>query len=212
MADNDNSTKQKIGTPKSKDAYRQAWNAAMADRKAERPIASEMMKSPELVRALEHMLECTGDPVFSDALAAVVAYRFDQLGLKRGGNRAETEVFGDIMQGYLVQIRFNVERRGWTVPVSTQEVVSTFKVSGQSFETTTHELARKYRAWVHAGYPEPAIENAGDLGYTWIVFPAGDKPLDLGPVVVPLEGLTVKATNFWRRLLRDGDIKVRRVP
>ncbi len=212
MAENDNSPKQKIGTPKSKDAYRQAWDAAMGQPSRPQSKASELMKVPELVRALEHMFGSTGDPIFADALAAVTSYGFEKHGLKRGGDRAEALTFGDLDEGYLAQIRFMVERRGWTVPVATQEVVARFRVPGQSFDTVTHELARRYRAWVAAGFPSPNIDDVGDLGYSWLVFPINDETLNLGRIVIPPEGLTVKATGFWRRLLRDGSIRVQRVP
>ena len=192
--------------PLSKDEYRRQWDEKV--RAPERVEAGEAMKIPELLRSLEHMLNSTGDPLFSDTIAAVEAYGFKGRGLKRGGADASKESWGDPDEGYLNHIRYNVERFGWKVAEATQQVVALYNAPGQSFDTLVERLAAKYRAWALAGHPAPVIGDPGDIKQPWTVFPVDDAPLNLGHVVVPVEGVTVSATSFWRRIFRDGVIRV----
>ncbi|WP_237479259.1 hypothetical protein [Lichenibacterium dinghuense] len=166
------------------------------------------MKIPELLRSLEYIRDSTGDPLFSDTIAAIESYGFKGRGLKRGGTDASKQSWGDPDEGYLNHIRFDIERFGWSVPESTQHIVAQYKAPGQSFDTIVDRLATKYRAWAAAGHPAPIIADPGDIGQRWTVFPVGDAPLNLGHAVVPVEGLTVNVTNFWRRVFRDGSIRV----
>lgn len=192
--------------PLSKDEYRRQWEAKA--RVPERVDAGEAMKIPELLRSLEHMLNSTGDPLFSDVMAAVESYGFKGRGLKRGGADALKEAQGDPDEGYLNHIRYTVERFGWKVAEATQQVVARYNAPGHSFDTIVDRLSAKYRSWAAAGHPGPAYGDPGDIGQFWTVFPVDNTPLNLGRVVVPVEGITVSATNFWRRMFRDGVIRV----
>ncbi len=192
--------------PLPKDEYRRQWEAK--PRPPVRQETGEPMKVPELLRSLQRMLETTGDPLFADTIAAVEAYGFKGRGLTRGGNDARKEAWGDPDEGYLNHIRFNKDRFGWTVPECTQEVVARLNAHGPSFDTIVDRLSNRYRAWAAAGHPAPTIADPGDIGQTWTVFPIGDEPLNLGDIVVPVDGVTVSVTNFWRRIFRDGVIRV----
>ena len=191
--------------PLSKDEYRRQWDEKV--RIPEPAIPSEAMRIPELLRSLDHILHSTGDPLFSDVMAAVKSYGFDR-GLKRGGTDAHEKVWGDPDEGYLNHIRINVERFGWNVTEATRHVVARYNAPGQSFDTVVSRLATKYRAWAAAGHPAPIVGDPGDTGQLWTVFPVDGSPLNLGHVVVPVDGVTVNATHFWRRMFRDGVIRV----
>ena len=192
--------------PLSKDDYRRQWEAKA--RVPGRVETGEAMKIPELLRSLEYMLNSTGDPLFSETMAAVESYGFKGRGLKRGGVDASKEAWGDLDEGYLNQIRYDVERFGWKVAEAAQHVAAHYNAPGQSFDTIVDRLAAKYRSWAAAGHPASAIGDPGDIGQIWKVFPVQDSPLNLGHIVVPVEGVTVSATSFWRRMFRDGVIRV----
>ena len=192
--------------PLSRDEYRRQWEAK--PRPPVRQDTAEAMKIPELLRSLEYIRDSTGDPLFTDTIAAIEAYGFKGRGLKRGGADVSKQSWGDPDEGYLSHIRFDIERFGWTVPEAAQHVVARYNAPGQSFDTIVDRLAAKYRAWASAGHPAPTNVDPGDIGQTWTVFPVGNTPLNLGIIVVPIDGVTVNVTNFWRRIFRDGVIRV----
>ncbi|MDX7950496.1 hypothetical protein P7D22_04790 [Lichenihabitans sp. Uapishka_5] len=191
------------------------WN----DRRARVPSGSshrieekqdDRLRAPELIRALERMHTATGDPVFDDALRAMKAYGFDRHGLVRGAKVAQEAAYGPPDHGFLVQMRFNVERRGETIPEAAENIAAEFGAPGHSFDATTQRLEEGFREWRKANFAEPDPTPPGDLGYSLRVYPAEGDTLELFPgEKITRVGAVRPADSFWRRLFRDGSILIK---
>jgi hypothetical protein len=119
------------------------------------------------VLALERALEATGDRVFADALKAVHHYGLGRE-FERNAAKAQVEIFGDPVEGFLVQVRFLVTRgkleNGARRRLSVREAcecVAAESGIGETFEAAVERLRKAYSA--HPPAQTAAPPNLGTM-------------------------------------------------
>jgi hypothetical protein len=129
------------------EAYRAEWKSnRIGSRKHPR------IRGPELVLALERALEATGDRVFADALRAVHHYGLGRE-FERNAAKAQVEIFGSSIGGFLAQVRFlvirgkleNGARRRLSVREACECVTAESGI-GETFEAAAERLRKAYSA------------------------------------------------------------------
>ena len=163
--------------------------------------SNRSLRGPELARTLEQLFALTGDPVFDDALRAVHAYAID----KGKISSAITGIWGDSRYSQLTQIHYLVHKKRKSIPESSRQVAAEVCIRAASFNEAWDSLARDFRAWKNAGYPnDPNDPLVGNLGYRVKITSVDGSAVS--PSLIEAGGTDQASTLYWRRMYRDGAV------
>ena len=177
-------------------------------------VSSEDVVWSDVAVGLQRAANATGDPAFTDALAALKAYGLDGGSPKRSYNKVRSAVFGDDDRGYLENMKHLLEyeaRNYSSITAAAEGIASSYFYDADSFDAAVQRLRKLYAAWQREGFPDQPLDwHQGDLGYAVVVRPVEHVrvPLPATRVTGFLEdgGRKVPYTNYWRHRFRDGDV------
>jgi hypothetical protein len=179
---------------------------------AEGEVAEKIIEGSDVALGLMQAFQTTGDPLFADALAALKSYGLAAGKPKASHKKVGLEAFGNVRQGYLNQMRWEIDNRGASERQAAERVCAKFFVTGGSFKTVVKDLSECFAAWSAIGFAVDLNHNHGDVGYLVKVRPVEGCLVSFPGrrEKIPPEGVTVRFNAYWRRRFADGSIEISR--
>lgn len=206
---------------KARDLEAAAWRDRWESWRRKQPRLKKQtveVSGRDVLKGLGAAFEATGDPLFRDAAVAFKAYALDCGRPSTAWARASAATFGDPLDGYLEQIKWQLN--AWkklpkhkSVLRAAQKIAADFLVPGTSFDEVTKTLRLAYAERQKAVPLVKIPQDPGYVGYRVLVKPLHGlsiRDLQSDFAQIPDDGAVVRYTNYWRRLFEEGAIAIQR--